>query len=156
MTYNIKSIKLRLTQQIIFRVIWGGGKVIFSEKTLCLVSSYMPYSTINGVTGLKSANQQLSQNRSLCVQKSNYNHCFSFQNNLHRILYIPFEKRKNDRFPLALLKCSWKCYFNARECLMGFSTNTVKIWIMLYILVFKNSSFLTTCQIRRICCSIRF
>ena len=52
---------------------------------------------------------------------------FLFKKNLHRIVYVPFEKRKNDTFPLALLKSSWKCYFNARECLMGFSTNTVKI-----------------------------
>ena len=67
----------------------------------------MRYSTINDVTGMnKSANQQPSQDRFLCVQKSNYNHCFSFKKNLHRILYIPFEKRKNDRFPLALLKSS--------------------------------------------------
>ena len=35
------------------------------------------------------------------------------------------------------------------ECLMGFSTNVVKIQIML-LFVFKNSIFLTTCQIRRI------
>ena len=66
----------------------------------------MPYSTINDVTGLnKSANQQPLQNRFLSVQKSNYNLLLlSFKKNLHRILYIPFEKRKNDKFPLALKK----------------------------------------------------
>ena len=71
--------KLRRTQQTIFRVIWGGGKVIFSEKTLCLV-----FSLVTGQN--KSPNQQPSQNRFLCVQKSNYNYYFSFQ----KEFYIEF------------------------------------------------------------------
>ena len=69
----------------------------------------MPYSTINDVTGLnKSANPQPLQNRFLCVQKSKNlittYYYFSFKKNLRRILYVPFEKRKNDKFPLALKK----------------------------------------------------
>ena len=68
----------------------------------------MPYSTVNDVNGLnKSANPQPLQNRFLtCASKNLITtyYYFSFKKNLHRILYIPFEKRKNDKFPLPLKK----------------------------------------------------
>ena len=100
-------------------MIWGRRKVVFSEKTSCLVHHKCIISGLN-----KSANQQPSQNRFLCVQKSNYNHCLSFQKEFSWNRLYSFWKAKNNRSPLALLKSSWKCYFNARECLMGFSGGT--------------------------------
>ena len=65
----------------------GRGRVIFSEKTSCLVNHKCLILWYGGIKA--PIDQQPSQNRFLCVKNLITTISFLFKRNLHRIVYIP-------------------------------------------------------------------